>query len=93
MHGHRRAATGRSRRRHAYRRLRAAHRLPDRHVKYLEPSDVKPLTDVTEKRRYRHRGPVTAIAGQAGGGMRQRRGNGQEIEAVLRPPAAARRAA
>jgi hypothetical protein len=28
------------------------------HVKYLEPSDVKPPTDATERRRYRHRGPT-----------------------------------
>jgi len=31
---------------------------PIDHVKYLEPSDVKPLTDATERRRYRHRGPT-----------------------------------
>jgi hypothetical protein len=28
------------------------------HVKYLEPSDVKPPTDATERRRFRHRGPT-----------------------------------
>ena len=28
------------------------------HVKYLEPSDVQPLTGDTERRRYRHRGPT-----------------------------------
>ena len=57
MHGHRRAATGRSRRRHAYVSVPRIACLID-HVKYLEPSDVKPPTDDTEKRRFRHRGPT-----------------------------------
>jgi hypothetical protein len=27
-------------------------------TKYMEPADVKPLDDATERRRYRHRGPT-----------------------------------